>query len=122
MIKLEESKEGGGPRKTISKHSSFLFSAESDREARTWVIAIRAYTLDDPRLPDDPVEAPAEAPAVASKDGARDVDTCSEASSSDAGRSKRSDSQAHTPRPRPRLFSPLAPRLPHQVPLPLAPL
>ena len=51
MVKLAEPAEAGGaPRKTISRHSSFLFTCESHKEAREWVEAVRCYTLDDPQV------------------------------------------------------------------------
>ncbi len=42
----------------ISKHSSFIFFTESEVEARRWIQAVRAYTLDNPHAPPDEHDGP----------------------------------------------------------------
>ncbi|KAL1495851.1 hypothetical protein AB1Y20_014495 [Prymnesium parvum] len=68
MIKLRDT--GDGMRAEMSKHSSFTFSCESERDARLWTAAVRDYILDDddadadaelpPRHPPPPVACAAE--------------------------------------------------------------
>jgi hypothetical protein len=46
MVKLSHSSDG--PRKTISRHTSFVFTAPTDAEAVRWTEAVRSYTMDVP--------------------------------------------------------------------------
>ena len=58
MVKLTDN--GKGPKKSMSKHSSYVFSTESEKETRQWLHALRAYTLDLPMGAGTPDETPFE--------------------------------------------------------------
>mmetsp|Transcript_49252 Transcript_49252/g.106679 ORF Transcript_49252/g.106679 Transcript_49252/m.106679 type:complete len:944 (+) Transcript_49252:765-3596(+) len=56
MVKIVQTVDG--PKQEPSKNSSFVFSAESDKEAKAWIATIRDHTIDDDEENGPPPEPP----------------------------------------------------------------
>jgi len=78
MIKLKDT--GDGPKAEMSKHSSFTFSCETERDAQRWAAAVRDYTVDD-EAPAPPAEGGAAPSSVDGSGRSRNVSVDSRAAS-----------------------------------------